>query len=185
MSDGEHPVVAEAEFDRKVQTYWLLSAVALCVFTVVGIPFLIIVVPLALFFNGKYLDAMSCTLTTRTLDVRKGLFNKVESTIPLERITDLQMFQGPIMRMLGLHGFKVETAGQSGPTGGSLVTLIGIVDAHGFKKRVMAQRENVGAGVVDDGANSDKATASSGDASVLIEIRDSLLRIEQGLAERE
>ena len=69
-----------------------------------------VVMLITLLVMDRYLDRLSCTLTERTLEIRKGLLNRVESTVPLEKITDLQMFQGPIMRMLGLHGFRLETA---------------------------------------------------------------------------
>jgi len=178
--DAEYPIVIDAQLDPKVKTYWLTSIIVVSCATIIGIPLLIIIVPLGLLFAGLYLKSIGCALTTRTLEVRKGVLNKLESTIPLERITDLQMFQGPIMRMYGLHGFKVETAGQSSPTGGSLVTLVGIVDAQGFKRRVMAQRDKLRTG--DDESPASRAEAPAGDAAVLEEIRDAVLRIEQGLA---
>ena len=109
MSD--HTVLLEADFDPKVKKYWVLSPVIPFVILIVTIPLAILIYFIATFFVDKYLKNLSCTLTDRTLDIKKGILNKTESTIPLEKITDLQLFQGPIMRYFGLHGFKVETAG--------------------------------------------------------------------------
>jgi len=33
----------------------------------------------------------------------KGIFNRVEKTVPLEKITDVGLEQGPVMRYLGLR----------------------------------------------------------------------------------
>ncbi|MEM1185321.1 MAG: PH domain-containing protein [Planctomycetota bacterium] len=169
-----------AEFDPKVKTYWLLSTIILCVVTVIGIPFLIIVIPLCLLFMDRYLDNLACVLTDRTLEIKRGVLSKTESTIPLEKITDLQMHQGPVMRALGLQGFRVETAGQTtGAAGGGLVNMIGIVDTRRFREAVLAQR--------DGREGSAKAAPASttempGDAAeTLRDIRDTLHRIESHL----
>jgi putative membrane protein len=183
MSD--HPVLIEADFDPKVKKYWLLSPVFFLSIMIVTIPIAILWYIIAGFFVDRMVANWSCTLTERTLDIKKGIWNKTESTIPLEKITDLQMFQGPIMRHFGLHGFKVETAGQSSGVGGALVNMIGIVDTQGFRKAVLAQRDRLHdreAVSAPGSAPSASETQSSSEHLELIrEIRDSLARIETHL----
>lgn len=183
MSD--HAVLREAEFDPKVETYWLVSTSVPFVAMVFGIPLLPFVWIFGRMLIGKYLERLSCTLTEGTLEIHKGILNRVQSTIPLEKITDLQMFQGPIMRHFGLHGFKVETAGQT-TTGGALMSIVGIVDAPAFRQSVLAQRDAMAHGTASapsgDGAGAVPAPARSGaEHEVLVEIRNSLLRIERHL----
>ncbi|MEM9558907.1 MAG: PH domain-containing protein [Planctomycetota bacterium] len=144
MSD--HPVLIEAEFDPKVRDYWLWSGTLPFVMLIITIPLAIVYYIIGRLFINQYLARLGCTLTDRTLEIRKGIFNRVESTIPLEKITDLQMFQGPLMRYMGLHGFRVETAGQSVGPGASLVNMVGIVDTPGFRKAVLAQRDRLSSG---------------------------------------
>jgi len=182
MSD--HQILRDSEFDRgAIKKYYVWQWVLICVCTVFLIPVLPIALLIIFMVMDRYLDRLSCTLTERTLEIKKGLLNRVESTVPLEKVTDLQMYQGPIMRALGLHGFKVETAGQSGgAAGGSLVNMLGIVDAQAFRKAVLEQRDKV------VGSGGKRSIADTGEeideAKVLIEIRDSMLRIEQKLGER-
>jgi putative membrane protein len=106
-------ILREGEIDRAVKKYWLFATPIVLAFTIVGIPLIPIYLIIASFFVDRYLDNIECTLTERSLIIKKGILNKVESTVPLEKITDLQMFQGPIMRHFGIKGFRVETAGQS------------------------------------------------------------------------
>ena len=119
--------IREAEFNPKVCVYWLLGGAILLTVTVVGIPLLLLWFPIGTAMTKRYLDRMECILTDKALKVRKGIFIRVEKTIPLEKITDMGMVQGPIMRFFELHTLTVETAGQSGD--GSLVSLTGIVNA--------------------------------------------------------
>ena len=185
----ESTILRQAEFDPKVKSYWIWQPVFVLCLLIVTIPLAIIYYIIANFFVQKHLDNMSCTLTDRTLDIKKGIFNKTESTIPLEKITDLQLFQGPIMRYFGIHGFKVETAGQSSPTGGALVNLMGIVDTKDFRQAVLDQRDRTNASDTPAIAPvaqraSVPALTDSVTAELLTDIRDSLQRIEQNMTDK-
>lgn len=182
----EPKILWEAEFDPKIKSYYLWATTIVLCLTIVGIPFAILYFLLGNWFISKHIENLGCLLTERTLEIKKGIFNKTESTIPLEKITDLQMFQGPIMRHFGLRGFKVETAGQSsGPAGGSLVNLIGIVDAVDFRKTVLDQRDALASGgqtaIIAQSVPASEAT--DGSAEILSDIRDVLVRIESKLGD--
>ena len=69
------------------------------------------------------------------------MFNRSESTIPLNRITDLRLHDGPLMRHFKLRGLKVETAGQSGQYASSEGNLTGVVDAAEFRNAILMQRQ--------------------------------------------
>ncbi len=176
----EGKILEVAKFDSRVKNYWLLSGTLLCIVTVVGIPFIPVFLVLGLFFTGKYLDAMECELTDRSLRVKKGLLNRIEKSVPLDKITDLAHYQGPIMRMMGIEGLKLETAGQSSGPGGSLVSLVGVKDARAFRDAVLTQRD-----IVTENRREDSSAppSSQSDGPVLVEIRDALLRIEERLKE--
>lgn len=173
-------VIREASFDPKVKTYWLLSGALVFVISIIGIPLLLLWFPLGLIFTGRYLDRMSCTLTSKNLKVKKGVLVRVEKTIPLEKITDMALVQGPIMRAMDIHRLTVETAGQSGA--GALVSLTGIVQAEDFREAVLAQRD----AMTDAGKGPERQEGGrAGDtSSELAELRDSVLRIERLLESR-
>ncbi len=174
-----------AEFDPKVKTYFLVSTILICVVTIIGIPLLPIVLPIGFLLIQKYLDNLSCTLTERTLEINRGVLAKTESTIPLEKITDLQLYQGPIMRALNLQGFKVETAGQSAGPGGSLVNIVGIVDCRAFREAVLAQRDRREDRLSNTAPAQPTPSAPSDDqAKILHDIHHTLKRIEAKLTHR-
>ncbi|MEO1584377.1 MAG: PH domain-containing protein [Planctomycetota bacterium] len=165
-----------AEFSQSVKAYFMIRTLGTCVISIIFIPLIPIVAFVGYWLIQKYLDNLSCVLTDRTLELKRGILNKTESTIPLEKITDLQMFQGPVMRHFGIHGFKVETAGQTVGVG-SLMSIIGIEGAPNFRQAVLAQRD----AMHDGSATSKHATAPTDHASPaeLAEIRDAVLRIEK------
>ena len=171
-------VLSEASFNRSVRTYWLLSGSIICVASVVGILLLPFWLLLGHFFTERYLQHMSCVLTDRSLKVSRGLLVRQEKTVPLDKITDLALIEGPIMRYLDLQAVKVETAGGSSP--GSLVTLVGIVGARDFRDTVLRQRDAVVGGSPADSVLTGASNQASRDP-LLVEIRDALLRIEERL----
>lgn len=165
-----------AAFNPRVKTYWLLYGAMILVLTIVFIPLLLLWFPIGYLFTGRYLERIECVLTRKSLKVKKGVLVRVEKTIPLEKITDMAIIQGPIMRWMGVERLTVETAGQSGA--GALVSLTGIVNAPEFREQVLAQRD-----VVAERLDRDTPEAGpTSDGSVMVEIRDSLLRIEGLLA---
>ncbi|MEJ2516358.1 MAG: PH domain-containing protein [Gammaproteobacteria bacterium] len=173
--ERKETVIRSASFDPKVRTYWLLSGALVFILTLIGIPLLLLWFPIGFYFTGRYLDRMECVLTSKTLKVKKGLLVRVEKTIPLEKITDMALVQGPIMRWLGIDKLTVETAGQSGA--GALVSLTGIVRASEFREAVLDQRdllaEKSGHQVTETGP----PAPSTPDAGIQ-ELRDAVLRIE-------
>lgn len=181
-------VLLEAEIVPNAVRYQVLSTLAALVVAVVGIPLIPFALPLVHWYFTRYYANLRVVLTSRDLKVHRGILNREEKTIPLEKITDLAVFQGPIMRRMGLKGIKVETAGQSsGP--GALVNIIGIAQTDDFRDTVLRQRDRV----TEREAAIEAAPApvtpgmTAGAESALLEavteIRDTLRRIETALAD--
>ncbi|APE04662.1 MAG: hypothetical protein CL600_07145 [Alteromonas sp.] len=167
-------IILEATFNPAVKRYWLVSLLLFSTLIVIGIPFLIISIPLFLVISNRTLAAMSATITERKLVVKRGIFHKEEKSIPLEKITDVAMVQGPLMRVFNLYRLSFETAGQSAQ--GALVSLLGIDDAANFRETILSQKDAISVtGTSTSGQSEDKQS----EMSVLI---DSVKRIE-GLLE--
>jgi putative membrane protein len=136
-------VLREAEIAPSVVRYHVLATVAALAVTVVGIVVIPIVAPIVYLYYTRYYQRLSVRLTSRELKVRRGILVVEEKSTPLEKITDLAVYQGPVMRAMGLKGIKVETAGQTSTTGSALVTVVGIVDTDDFRDLVLEQRDRV------------------------------------------
>ena len=180
-SGSESPSVTgetllEAAFDPGIAGHGRWMIALFMAVTVVGIPF----IPFGLLFSRwyypEYLRRLSARLTTQAVEIEKGVFFRKESTIPLNRITDVRLHDGPIMRRYGLRGLRVETAGQAGQSAGSEGDLIGIIDAPAMRDAILRQRQSVLGG---EGTPAPAPAAATGDdGQLLAEIRDILARIE-------
>lgn len=159
--------------------YQLCAVITVFVMTIVGIVLLPIVVPIAIWAIARYHERLEVVLTQRDLQVRRGLLTREEKTIPLEKITDLVLVEGPLMRLFGIKGLGVETAGQS--AGGALVRVNGIEDVEDFRDAVLEQRDRISESE-DDATPAAASRAEMDVVAVLSTIRDSLLRIEKKLS---
>ncbi len=165
----------DAQFDPNSIAYWRWFISIILFFTIVGIPLIPLWLLYSLWYGPQHLARMSARLTTQALEIRKGVFSRTDATIPLNRITDLRLHDGPLMRHFKLRGLKVETAGQSGPNSGSEGNLIAtVVGAVGFRNAILLQRQKVVGAESTAGA----PKAADGATELLAEIRDILARIE-------
>ena len=178
-------VIAEAQFDRNFTSWGRVVVSGWLVVSVVGILLVPFWWAVSFWYGAEYLRRVSARLTTNALEIRIGVFFRKESTIPLNRITDVRLHDGPVMRHYGLRGLKVETAGASGQDSGSEGNLIGVIDAEDFRNAILTQRQRVidveSGRPVAAGPVSGEATADA----VLVEIRDILARIETRLSDHE
>jgi putative membrane protein len=171
-------VLTVARFDDKLRTYWFLQIVVILLATIVGI----VILPVWLLGWGQWyarrsFDALKCELHERTLVVKRGIFFRVEKTIPLDKIQDLTVKEGPLLRWLGLRSLKIETAGQGTP-GASEADLVGIVDPIDFRDAVLRQRDAL-SGVSAPRPVAEAEVGGDGTIELLTEIRDLLSSIAQ------
>lgn len=176
----------QAEIKPEVIRYHLWGVAITCTLIVVTIPLLPIILPVAYWLMKRYYARLEVVLTRRDLKVRRGIWNVEEKSVPLEKITDLALNQGPLMRLFDIKGMRVETAGQSSE--GALVSITGIDEVDAFRDAVLDQRDRI-SDWQDDATETPRPGAADGTAgdslAVLGEIRDSLARIESHLAGRE
>ncbi|MAC19961.1 MAG: hypothetical protein CMJ23_09870 [Phycisphaerae bacterium] len=182
MNQDSQNVILEAEFDAAaIIKYRWIQLIPIACF-IVTIPIVLIVGVIYMFVLQRIVGSWSATLTSQSLIVRKGVFVKIEKTIPLEKITDLGSTQGPIMRKLDLKQLSVETAGQSGPqAGGSLVSLLGIKNTDEFRQTVLARRDLISGGAPNPLGAESVTNAAETPSPRLEQISETLLRIEASL----
>ena len=66
----------------------------------------------------KYYNTMLYKRTPNEIVWRRGVWFKNTGIVPYNRITNIDIVQGPISRSLGIASIRIQTAGYSGPSGG-------------------------------------------------------------------
>jgi membrane protein YdbS with pleckstrin-like domain len=83
---------------------------------VLAILAVIVIVPVIVFFVwvGLYYKSMWYELRDDEMSWKRGVWFRTTGIVPYNRITNLDVKQGPVMRVLGISTLAVQTAGYSG-----------------------------------------------------------------------
>jgi membrane protein YdbS with pleckstrin-like domain len=94
--------------------------------------------------SRKQADALHYWLDGTTLRVDQGVFFLKRKAIPLDRVTDVVLAQGPLMKVCGIWELRIQTAG----TGQSVpeATLYGISDPEAVRDMLLMTRDEAAAG---------------------------------------
>ena len=160
------------EFDRKIIVYWWMMANLGLLVTVVGIIAMIVWIPFGWIVHKKQFEHMSGALTDRSINMRMGWLFKKQQNIPLDKLTDVSIHEGPILNAFGVVRMQFETAGAAP------FILTGVKNSDQFRDLVLQQRDSL--------VSAPQQSASSDDSNdVLVEIRDILQQINANISNEE
>ena len=162
-ADSGH--IMAVEFDKKIIIYWYLVANLTLLSTVVGIVVMVFWIPFGWLVHMKQYEHMSAALTDRSVNMRMGWMFKKQQNIPLDKLTDVSIHEGPILNALGVVRMQFETAGAAP------FILTGVKNSEQFRDLVLRQRDSL----VSNPVQSQSMVSSN---EVLIEIRDLLKSID-------
>ena len=160
------------EFDRKVIVYWWLVAMGGMAVSIIGIPLAILWLLLGWIVHKKQFENLSCELTDRSINLRMGWLFKKQQNIPLDKLTDVSIHEGPILNFFGVVRMQFETAGAQP------FMLTGVKDGPSFRDLVLKQRDSLS-------TLSGMSGQTSQSNDVLVEIRDILQQINANLSDDE
>ena len=160
------------EFDRKVIVYWWLAAMFGMAVSIIGIPLAILWLLLGWIVHKKQFENLSCELTDRSINLRMGWLFKKQQNIPLDKLTDVSIHEGPILNFFGVVRMQFETAGAQP------FMLTGVKDGPSFRDLVLKQRDSLS-------TLSGMSGQTSQSNDVLVEIRDILQQINANLSDDE
>lgn len=134
---------------EQVARYFYITQILMII--VVGIWFLgagLVLAVIHAFTLGPWLSkkqsqALAYWLEGGTLRVDQGVFFLKRKAVPLDRVTDVVLAQGPLMRLCGLWELRVQTAGtgQAAPE----ASLYGVAEPEEVRDMLLAARDKAAA----------------------------------------
>ena len=174
------PNLVDVEIDPNANRYLFWTVMWVTAVTVVGIPFIpIIAIFYWAWYAPRYREYHSMKLTDTGIESKRGVVFRSETNVPIDRITDVSVHQGPLMRNFGVYKVTVESAGQTQMQGAA--SIIGVVEPYAFRDAVLENVEllkNQAAVASPSDAGDVTTTSSDAQLKLLGEIRDILARIE-------
>ena len=141
MTTNNGEEATRAAFNPLIRPYLVLYVGGILLILIITIPLAIIwFCGVGQWWARHYFAKLECEMGATALRFRKGIIFQVEKTIPLENIQDVTFIEGPLLKRFNLSVLKFETAGQSHNQAHDM-RLIGIIDAHAFRKDLLKRRE--------------------------------------------
>ena len=105
----------------------------------VSLAFLIAFVVAPLVIAPVYVRALEYWIDGSTLRINEGIVVRKSKSIPLDRVTDIELVHGPLMRMCGISSLRIQTAGstQQSPEG----TIWGVRDPETIRDEIVTVRD--------------------------------------------
>lgn len=117
---------------------WLVPAILAApaiVAAVTGVPILGIVL-FTLYWIPLYYRSISYRLTVTEITWQRGVWFRQTGIVPYNRITNVDIAQGPLMRFFSFSALRVQTAGYSAQARAEIV-LNGIEDPKDLQEKIM------------------------------------------------
>lgn len=91
--------------------------------------------------SKKQTQALKYWLEGTTLRADSGVFFLSRKAVPLDRVTDVVLAQGPLMKWCGIWNLKVQTAG----TGNAIpeITLYGLTQPEQIRDLLIKERDRI------------------------------------------
>ena len=132
-------------------------------FSFVILGFIAVIFILLWIWVGMYYDSMSYELREDEINWKRGVWFRTTGIVPYNRIVNLDLRQGPLMRFLGISTLAIQTAGYSGQAVPE-IKIEGIEHAEELRELI---RSHVRGSVShDDGTGSAKPSSTTPVVSV-------------------
>jgi hypothetical protein len=125
--------------------------------------FIVIIYILLWIWVGMYYDSMSYELREDEINWKRGVWFRTTGIVPYNRIVNLDLRQGPLMRFLGISTLAIQTAGYSGQAVPE-IKIEGI--EHAEELRELIRSHVRGSASHDDGTGSAKPSSTTPVVSV-------------------
>lgn len=88
---------------------------------------------------GRFYSTITYGMNANEITWRRGVWFRNTGIVPYNRITNIDITQGPVSRRLGIGSLKIQTAGYSAPSGrSSEIRIDGIRDFEGLREAIMS-----------------------------------------------
>jgi len=103
----------------------------------IAIILLVIIIAFVLVWVHLYYKSVVYHLNETEMTWKRGVWFRKTGIVPYNRITNIDISQGPVMRIFKISNLQIQTAGSSGNKSQSEISIIGMEDAEPLRAFIM------------------------------------------------
>lgn len=116
---------------------WMFVDSIFTILIVIGLAALGVCVVFACIWAPLYYKSVVYHLNDTEMTWKRGVFFRKTGIVPYNRITNVDIVQGPVMRLFGISHLKIETAGGGASKSSAEIQLEGISDPEPLRQLIM------------------------------------------------
>lgn len=116
---------------------WMFVDSVFTVLLIIGIAALGVCVVFACIWAPLYYKSVVYHLNDTEMTWKRGVFFRKTGIVPYNRITNVDIVQGPVMRLFGISHLKIETAGGGASKSSAEIQLEGISNPEPLRQLIM------------------------------------------------
>lgn len=116
---------------------WMFVDSFFRIFLIIGIAALAVCVIFACIWAPLYYKSVVYHLNGTEMTWRRGVFFRKTGIVPYNRITNVDIVQGPVMRVFGIYHLKIETAGGGASKNSAEIQIEGVENPEPIRQLIM------------------------------------------------
>lgn len=116
---------------------WMFIDSIFSIFLILGIAALAVCVIFACIWAPLYYKSVVYHLNETEMTWRRGVFFRKTGIVPYNRITNVDIVQGPVMRVFGIYHLKIETAGGGASKNSAEIQIEGVENPEPIRQLIM------------------------------------------------
>ena len=116
---------------------WMFVDSIFTILIVIGLAVLGVCFVFACIWAPLYYKSVVYHLNDTEMTWKRGVFFRKTGIVPYNRITNVDIVQGPVMRLFGISHLKIETAGGGASKSSAEIQLEGISDPEPLRQLIM------------------------------------------------
>jgi membrane protein YdbS with pleckstrin-like domain len=138
---------------------------------------------LILLWIPAFYRSLEYVIKNELVKAKGGVFWRKRVTVPLNKITNIDITQGPLERMFGIGTIHIQTAGAGGTEGSRAeLKLLGIRDLEGIKDKII---NRISGQTISEAQQLKVETTQYGDSQIHQRILNELIAIRKALQNKQ
>ena len=133
---------------------------------------------IAVIWNSLYYKSVIYHLNRTEMTWRRGVWFRQTGIVPYNRITNVDIVQGPLMRLFKISNLRIQTAGYSAQKTAE-ISIKGIVEPEPLRGMIMDFVRQKGAVSAATGGSDDESISEVSKKEVLAELKEIKLILKQ------
>ncbi|ADN37180.1 membrane-flanked domain protein [Methanolacinia petrolearia DSM 11571] len=161
---------------------WIIPVFENTILNIIVVALLIVSLLVTVVWNSLYYKSIVYHLNETEMTWKRGVWFRQTGIVPYNRITNVDIVQGPLMRIFGISNLRIQTAGYSAQNVAE-IRITGIEEPEPLREMIMGFVRSRGPAAAATGGDDSESSGQVSSGEILDELRE-IRKILNKMAEK-